>query len=148
MTPQVHRFAPGLPTPPETFAAAEEIFARALRGFIAELSLLDGGVLIGWIRGQRHGNIADLVASSAELFFKDSVLTYADGADVCLEWGNSMQVVLDMEFSAEPMTVFFKLVFDELFAGVAIQRIVAEDAAAICLDGFASALDHARIGTA
>lgn len=148
MTTQVRRFAPELPMPPSAFAEAEEIFAQALRGFIAELCLLDGGVLIGWIRGQRHGNIADLVSSSAELFFKDSVLTYADGADVSLDWGNSMQVILDMEFSAQPMTVFFKLVLDELFAGVAIQRIVAEDTAAIGLDGFASALDQARVGHA
>lgn len=148
MTPQVHRFAPALPMPPNAFAAAEELFAQALRGFIAELCLLDGGVLIGWIRGQRHGNIADLVASSAELFFKDSVLTYADGADVSLDWGNSMQVVLDLEFATEPVTVFFKLVLDDLFAGVAIQRIVAENTAAIGLDGFASALDQARVGNA
>ncbi|MEH3117579.1 MAG: hypothetical protein PGN25_08250 [Methylorubrum populi] len=147
MTPQVHRFAPGSP-PPDALAAAEEIFARALRGFIAELCLVDGGVLIGWIRGQRHGNIADVVASSAELFFKESVLTYADGADVCLDWGRSMQVVLDMEFTARPMTVFFKLVLDEVFAGVAIQRIVAEDTAGLCLDGFADALDQARVGHA
>lgn len=148
MTPQVQRFTPGTPAPPDAFAAAEAIFAKALRGFIGELCLVDGGVLIGWIRGQRHGNIADVVASSAELFFKESVLTYADGADVSLDWGHSMQVVLDLEFASEPMTVFFKLVLDELFAGVAIQRIVAEDEAALGLDGFADALAHARVGHA
>lgn len=148
MTLQAHNLATGRPAAPDAIAAAEEIFADALRGFIAELCLLDGGVLIGWIRAQHHGNIADLVSSSAELFFKDSVLTYADGADVCLDFGRSMQVVLDMEFAARPMTVFFKLVLDEMFAGVAIQRIVAEDTAALCLDGFASALNQARIGRA
>ncbi|MFX5976251.1 hypothetical protein ABTE89_18635, partial [Acinetobacter baumannii] len=88
---------------------------EALRDFIAELCLVDGDILIGWIRGERHGNIADVVASSAELFFKESVVTYADAADVCLDWSRSMQVVLDLEFAAEPMTVFFKLVLDEVF---------------------------------
>ncbi|MBD8907291.1 hypothetical protein [Methylorubrum zatmanii] len=148
MIPQVRHFAPAPPAATDTLAAAEQIFARALRGFIAELCLVDGGVLIGWIRSQRHGNIADVVASSAELFFKESVITYADGADVSLDWGHSMQVVLDMEFSAEPMTVFFKLVLDEVFAGVTIQRIVAEDVSQIGLDGFAKALNRARIGHA
>ncbi|ACB78793.1 conserved hypothetical protein [Methylorubrum populi BJ001] len=148
MTPQVQRFAPGPSAVPHTYAAAEQIFAEALRDFIAELCLVDGGVLIGWIRGERHGNIADVVASSAELYFKESVLTYADAADVCLDWGRSMQVVLDLEFSAEPMTVFFKLVLDEVFAGVAIQRIVAEETGALSLEGFAHALSRARVGHA
>ncbi|WP_342151292.1 hypothetical protein [Methylorubrum sp. SB2] len=148
MTAQAAPLSPSLPGLPPGIAAAEEIFANALRDFIGELCLVDGGVLIGWIRGQHHGNIADVVASSAELFFKDSVLTYADGADVCLDFGRSMQVVLDLEFSAQPLTVFFKLVLDEMFAGVAIQRIVAEDAAALCLDGFATALAQARVGHA
>ena len=148
MTPQVQRFAPGPSAVPHTYAAAEQIFAEALRDFIAELCLVDGGVLIGWIRGERHGNIADVVASSAELYFKESVLTYADAADVCLDWGRSMQVVLDLEFSAEPMTVFFKLVLDEVFAGVAIQRIVAEETGALSLEGFAHALSQARAGHA
>ena len=148
MTPQVQRFAPGPSAVPHTYAAAEQIFAEALRDFIAELCLVDGGVLIGWIRGERHGNIADVVASSAELYFKESVLTYADAADVCLDWGRSMQVVLDLEFSAEPMTVFFKLVLDEVFAGVAIQRIVAEETGALSLEGFADALSQARVGHA
>lgn len=148
MTPQVQRFAPGPSAVPHTYAAAEQIFAEALRDFIAELCLVDGGVLIGWIRGERHGNIADVVASSAELYFKESVLTYADAADVCLDWGRSMQVVLDLEFSAEPMTVFFKLVLDEVFAGVAIQRIVAEETGAFSLEGFAHALSQARVGHA
>ncbi|CAO4181821.1 hypothetical protein EEDFHM_04005 [Methylorubrum populi] len=148
MIPQVGHFAPRPPVASGTIAAAEQIFARALRGFIAEFCLVDGGVLIGWIRGERHGNIADVVSSSAELFFKESVLTYADGADVCLDWGQSVQVVLDMEFSAEPVTVFFKLVLDELFAGIAIQRIVAEDLGQMGLEGFAKALNRARLGHA
>lgn len=145
MTLQANPLSLGRPGLPDGLAAAEEIFATALREFIAELCLVDGGVLIGWIRSQHHGNIADVVASSAELFFKDSVLTYADAADVCLEFGRSMQVVLDMEFAAEPLTVFFKLVLDEMFAGVAIQRIVAEDSAPLRLDRFAHALDRVRL---
>lgn len=145
MTSQAAPLSPGRTGLPPGIAGAEKLFAHALRDFIGELCLVDGGVLIGWIRGQHHGNIADVVASSAELFFKESVLTYADGADVYLDFGHSMQVVLDMEFSAQPLTVFFKLVLDEMFAGVAIQRVVAADAAALCLDGFADVLARAQL---
>ncbi|KMO21211.1 hypothetical protein NS228_10460 [Methylobacterium indicum] len=131
--------------PGDVIAAAEEVFATAIRDFITEFCLLDGSVLIGWVRGERHGNIAELVASSAELFFKDATLTYADAADVSLDWGRSMKVVLDMEFAAKSVTVFFKLVLDGCFVGVAIQRILAEDAPPLRLDAFARALSDARL---
>ena len=133
---------------PDVLADAERVFANAIRDFIAELCLLDGGILIGWVQAARHGNIADLVASSAEPFFKDATLAYADAADVTLAWGRSLQVVLDMEFVTEPVTVFFKLILDGVYVGVAIQRILADQGPGFCLDGFRSALDDARLSHA
>lgn len=130
----------------DVLAAAERVFATAIRDFIAELCLLDGGILIGWVQGERHGNIADLVASSAEPFFKEATIAYADGADISFDWGRSLTVVLDMEFVTKPVTVFFKLILDGVYVGVAIQRILADHhPAAFNLDGFASALANARI---
>lgn len=126
--------------------AAERVFATAIRDFIAELCLLDGGILIGWVKGERHGNIADLVASSAEPFFKEATIAYADGADIRFDWGRSLTVVLDMEFVTKPVTVFFKLILDGVYVGVAIQRILADqNPVAFNLDGFATALADARI---
>ena len=126
--------------------AAERVFATAIRDFIAELCLLDGGILIGWVKGERHGNIADLVASSAEPFFKEATIAYADGADIRFDWGRSLTVVLDMEFVTKPVTVFFKLILDGVYVGVAIQRILADqNPAPFNLDGFASALADARL---
>ena len=145
MIPQDHDLAQARTISRDVIAAAEAVFATALRDFITEFCLLDGSVLIGWVRGERHGNIADLVASSAEPFFKDATLTYADASDVCLDWGRSMKVVLDMEFAAKSVTVFFKLVLDGCFVGVAIQRILAEDAPPLRLDAFARALSDARL---
>lgn len=136
--------ARGGPASAELIAASERVFAEELREFIAEFCLLDGAVLIGWIRGQHHGNIADLVASSAEPFFKDATLAYADAADVTLAWGRSVQVVLDMEFVTAPVTVFFKLVLDGYFAGVAIQRILAGSEPPYTPDVLARALTEAR----
>lgn len=130
----------------DVLEAAERVFATAIRDFIAELCLLDGGILIGWVRGERHGNIADLVASSAEPFFKEATIAYADGADIRFDWGRSLTVVLDMEFVTKPVTVFFKLILDGVYVGVAIQRILADqNPAAFNLDGFATALADARL---
>ncbi|MGV7034616.1 hypothetical protein [Methylobacterium symbioticum] len=148
MSIPAHDVSQGRAAPPDMLEAVERVFATELRDFIAELCLLDGGVLIGWVRGEHHGNIADLVASSAEPFFKDATLAYADAADVSLAWGRSMQVVLDMEFVTKPVTVFFKLVLDGYFAGIAIQRILAESEPPFSLDGFARALSEARLNRA
>ncbi|MET0367277.1 MAG: hypothetical protein ABW058_03835 [Methylobacterium sp.] len=137
--------AAGRLAPADLIAATERVFAEELRDFIGELCLLDGGVLIGWVRGQHHGNIADLVASSAEPFFKDATLAYADAADVTLAWGRSMQVVLDMEFVTKPVTVFFKLILDSYFAGVTIQRIMAGSEPPFTPDILARALSRARL---
>ncbi|MDR7040060.1 MULTISPECIES: hypothetical protein [Methylobacterium] len=144
MSSAVHDFAAGPPVPAEQIAAAEEVFATEIRDFIAELCLLDGGLLVGWVRTERHANIADLVSSSAEPYFKEATLAYADAADMRLDWGRSLQVVLDMEFVTKPVTVFFKLVLDGYFVGVAIQRILAEHGPPLCLDRFARALSDAR----
>ncbi|KQO51604.1 hypothetical protein [Methylobacterium sp. Leaf85] len=126
-------------------ADAERVFASAIRDFIAEMCLLDGGILIGWVQAGRHGNIADLVSSSAEPFFKESTLAYADGADVRFDWGRSLTVGLDMEFVTEAVTVFFKLILDGVYVGVAIQRILADQTRDFCLRGFERALDDARL---
>ncbi|WP_449411345.1 hypothetical protein [Methylobacterium komagatae] len=145
MITQAYDPAAGRPAPAELIAASERVFAEELRDFIGELCLLDGSVLIGWIRGQHHGNIADLVASSAEPFFKDATLAYADAADVSFAWGRSMQVVLDMEFVTKPVTVFFKLVLDSYFAGVAIQRIMAGTEPPFSPEILARAVSDARL---
>ena len=137
--------AAGRPAPADLIAASEQVFAEQLRDFIGEFCLLDGSVLIGWVRGQHHGNIADLVASSAEPFFKDATLAYADAADVSLAWGRSMQVVLDMEFVTKPVTVFFKLVLDSYYAGVTIQRILAGSEPPFSPEILARALSEARL---
>ena len=129
----------------DVLADAERVFANAIRDFIAELCLLDGGILIGWVQAARHGNIADLVASSAEPYFKEATIAYADGADVRFDWGRSLTVVLDMEFVSEPVTVFFKLILDGVYVGVAIQRILADQGPSFCLDGFETALAEARL---
>lgn len=129
----------------DILASAERVFANAIRDFIGELCLLDGGLLIGWVQAERHGNIADLVSSSAEPFFKEATIAYADGADVSFDWGRALTVVLDMEFVTQPVTVFFKLILDGVYVGVAIQRILADQAAGFSLDGFADALADARL---
>ena len=148
MMAYVHEPTAGFPAPADLLVAAEEVFATEIRDFIAEFCLLDGSVLIGWVRDDRHGNIADLVASSAEPFFKEATLTYGDAADVSFAWGRSPTVVLDMEFGTGAVTVFFKLVLDGLYVGVAIDRILGATEPSLDLDRFAVALSTARVGRA
>ena len=129
----------------------EEILARHLRGFVADFCLADAGALISHICNERHGNIEDLVTSSAELFFGDGTLCYGHGADVNFEWGKPPAVVLDMEFLGRSMTVFFKLVLHGLYVGVAIQRILLGDSSGdgtLDPESFATALAERRVAAA
>jgi hypothetical protein len=46
------------------------------------------------------------------------------------------------------VTVFFKLILDGVYVGVAIQRILADQGPDFCLNGFESALADARLSRA
>lgn len=102
----------------------EKALAHCIKDFVAELCLTDASIIITYICNNLHANIEDLVASSAELHFRDGALCYGHSADVNFEWGKSPAVVLDMEFVHQSATVFFKLVLHGFYVGVAIQRIL------------------------
>jgi hypothetical protein len=126
----------------------EETLAHNIRDFVAELCLVDAGILISDIYGNRHANIDDLVNSSAELFFKENTLNYGYAADVSFEWGKSPTVMLDMEFAHSSANVFFKLILHGYYVGIAIQRILLDNQSGdrdLDLMHFGSALSEARL---
>ena len=57
--------------------AREQIIADALVGVASELRLTDAAELMSMIRNDHAANIADLVNSSTELFFKSGTLRSA-----------------------------------------------------------------------
>ena len=82
-----------------------------------ELRLADPTELFLMIRGDQAANIADLVNSSSELFFKSGALKYALSAGCELRWESAPTVRLDLEFRHATVTVFFRLTIGRARAG-------------------------------
>ena len=98
----------------------ERILADALVDVATELRLADPLEFLVMIRSNQDANIADLVNSSSELFFRSGSLRYGLSARCDLKWETTPCVGLDMEFRQAPVTVFFRLTIGRAHAGVEI----------------------------
>src|ERR1700722_4033110 len=114
----------------------EEIIADALVGFASELRLIDAPELMAMIRNDHAANVAALVNSSAELFFRSVTLRYALSASFKAPWDATPSVEIDMEFRHAAVCAFFRLTIGQRRAGVEIQDILFEEQR---LDDFAKA---------
>jgi hypothetical protein len=101
----------------------EKALADGLRDVAAELRLIDATDLIAYLRTEQFGNIANLVNSSTELYFRPGTLAFGLSGDVQLKWGETPAVALDMEFTNRGVTVYFRLILQALQAGVDITYI-------------------------
>jgi hypothetical protein len=109
--------------PPER----EQIIADALVGFASELRLTDAVELMSMIQNDHAANLADLVNSSTELFFKSGTLRYALSASFKAPWDATPTVEIDMEFRHAAVCAFFRLTIGQRRAGVEIRDILFEE---------------------
>jgi hypothetical protein len=114
----------------------EQIIADALVGFASELRLTDAVELMSMIQNDHAANLADLVNSSTELFFKSGTLRYALSASFKAPWDATPTFEIDMEFRHADVCAFFRLTIGQRRAGVEIQDILFEEQG---LDDFARA---------
>jgi hypothetical protein len=114
----------------------EQIIADAVVGFASELRLTDAAELVAMIQNDHAANLADLVNSSTELFFKSGTLRYALSASFKAPWDATPTVQIDMEFRHAAVCAFFRLTIGQRRAGVEIQDILFEEQG---LDDFAKA---------
>ena len=91
----------------ETRRRRSETIGAAMVDVASELRLTDPSELILMIRGEQAANIADLVNSSGELFFRGGALRYALSAGCDVQWDSTPTVRLDMEFHYEAVSAFF-----------------------------------------
>ena len=108
-------------------AEREQIIADALVGFASELRLTDAAELMSMIQNDQAANLADLVNSSTELFFKSGTLRYALSASFKAPWDATPTVEIDMEFRHAAVCAFFRLTIGQRRAGVEIQDILFEE---------------------
>jgi hypothetical protein len=105
----------------------ERVIANALIDVASELRLTDAAELVAMIRNDHAANLADLVNSSTELFFKSGTLRYALSASVTAPWDGTPVVSLDMEFRHAMVSAFFRLTIGQRQAGVEIMDILFDE---------------------
>jgi hypothetical protein len=108
----------------------EKALAAGLREVASELRMIDASDFIAFLRMGQFANVAALVSSSAELYFKPQTLMFGLSGDVDAEWSGTPAVSLDMEFRYRQVCVHFRLRLEAMHAGVEIDYISFEDAAA------------------
>ena len=107
--------------------AHEEIIANAMVEVATELRLADPSELILMIRGEQAANIADLVNSSSELFFRSGALRYALSAGCDVQWDSTPIIRLDMEFRYAAVCAFFRLMIGRKRAAVDVVEVLFDD---------------------
>jgi len=105
----------------------ERVIAAALIDVASELRLTDVAELINLIRNDETANLADLVNSSTELFYKSGTLRYALTASFKAPWDATPEVALDMEFRHAKVCAFFRLTIGRRRAGVEIVDVLFDE---------------------
>ncbi len=105
----------------------ERILAHALVDVASELRLTDAAELVALIRNDQAANIADLINSSTELFFKTGTLRYALSASVNAPWDGTPVVALDMEFRHARVSAFFRLTIGQRRAAVEVLGVLFDE---------------------
>jgi hypothetical protein len=102
--------------------ASERIIAEGIVDVASELRLLEVPELVAMIRRDESLNIADLVNSSTELYFRSGALRYASCADYHVQWDAAPVIILGLEFCSPPVSVFFRLLIGQSSASVELLR--------------------------
>jgi hypothetical protein len=106
----------------------EVAIAHGIRELASELRLVEPTDYVAFVHGEQFGNIANIVSSAAELFFKPGTIFFGHSGDVDLKWGEPPSVMLDMEFRHASVNVYFRLILEALQAGVEVTYVNFEGA--------------------
>lgn len=106
----------------------EQALGHGIRELASDLRLVEPADYINFVRMECFGNIANLVSSSAELFFKPGTIFFGHSGDVEVSWDQPPTVALDMEFRHKRVSVYFRLVLEAQSAGVEITHLAFDGA--------------------
>jgi hypothetical protein len=108
----------------------ERALADGLKEVASELRLIEAADFIAFLRTEQLANIANLVNSSTELYFKPDTIKFGLSGDAQLQWGGTPSVSLDMEFHHMQVNVYFRLMLQAVHAAVEIDYITFDQASA------------------
>lgn len=103
--------------------ARERVIAESIRDVATELRLVNVEDYVAFIRVEQFANLATLVNSSTELFFKPATLRFGFSGDANVTWNVHPTIALDMEFHHLGVAAYFRLLLQESDFGVEMQYI-------------------------
>jgi len=108
--------------------ARERALAVGMDYVAGELRLIDPQDFVAFIRLEMFGNVANLVNSSTEMYYKPGALRFGMSGEALLQWGEAPVVILDMEFCYQGVTAYFRLILDTEGAAVELTYLQFADA--------------------
>lgn len=130
--------------------ALEKALADALVDVASDLRLVPAEDFIAFVRTDQAANIAAIVSSSAELYFKPGTLRYARACEAAASWDGNPVISIAMEFSHQPVWACFRLILEARHASVQLDylSIDAADAHTGAAAHLVAALQAARLPSA
>jgi hypothetical protein len=108
----------------------EKALAEGMRDVASELRLIDPADFIAFLRTEQFGNLRSLVNSSTEMFFRPGTISFGLSGEVDLKWGSPPCVSLDMEFHNMNVSAYFRLILQEVQAGIDMSYVSFEGGSA------------------
>jgi hypothetical protein len=96
----------------------EAQLAATLRGFIAELRLVDLSHYIGYIQMERFDCLTDIVEEASQLFFAPGFLHLEKVASAASDWGTEPYVSLNISFNGARACNIANIVLYDTYATI------------------------------
>lgn len=101
----------------------ERIIANAIAPLAAELRLVNVEYFVAFTVLERYAFIADIVKSSAELWFAPGFIELGHGGDVRLDWDTLPSVTLDLVMRPAGLTAYLSLKLTSASADIVLNYI-------------------------
>lgn len=111
----------------DTHEMREMMIAKQVARIVPELKLVDPADFIAYIHDEHFANITDIIDAATELHFYPHTMQFGNGGSYELEWNTPPTITLDMEFSNEGVTAYFRLVMSPEGFGVELDNVVFEN---------------------
>lgn len=111
----------------DTHEMREMMIAKQVARIVPELKLVDPADFIAYIHDEHFANITDIIDAATELHFYPHTMRFGNGGSYELEWNTPPTITLDMEFSNEGVTAYFRLVMSPEGFGVELDNVVFEN---------------------
>jgi hypothetical protein len=126
----------------------EQLLGNALKPVVAELTMVNGGLVVSYICNRQETSLADLIDSSCELALKPGAIRYGQSSEVDFDWGEWPMVMIGFEFVHRTVHAHFRLVFGRTTVGVEVLGLIFAEPLAgheENLGRFAAALEDSKL---